>query len=79
MVGTNRDSVKGKTGCVGFIIKRRLECERVICESEDVCFLKVRTHARMYEWLLGSIYMNCGGVRGDANAACEGCGKKGKR
>ena len=37
--------MKGKTGGVGFIIKRRLECERVICESEDVCFLKVGTHA----------------------------------
>ena len=28
--------MKGKTGGVGFIIKRSLECERVICESEDV-------------------------------------------
>ena len=66
-IGTNRDWMKGKTGGVGFIIKRSLECERVICESEDVCFLKVGTQAWMYEWLLGSIYINCEGVRGDEN------------
>ena len=59
--------MKGKTGGVGFIIKRSLVCERVICESEDVCFLKVGTQAGRYEWLLGSIYMNCEGVRGDEN------------
>ena len=66
-IGTNRDWMKGKTGGVGFIIKRSLECERIICESEDVCFLKVGTQAGRYEWLLGSIYMNCEGVRGDEN------------
>ena len=43
------------------------ECERVICESEDVCFLKVGTQTGRYEWLIGSIYMNCEGVRGDEN------------
>ena len=37
----------------------------VFCESEDVCFLKVGTHVGRYEWLLGSIYMNCECVRGD--------------
>ena len=42
-IGTNRDWMKGKTGGMGFIIKRSLECERVICENEDVCFLKVGT------------------------------------
>ena len=66
-IGTNRDWMKGKTGGVGFIIKRSLECERVICESEDVCYFKVGTQAMRYEWLLGSIYMNCEGVRGDEN------------
>ena len=67
LIGTNRDWMKGKTGGVGFIIKRSLECGRVICDSEDVCFLKVGTQAGRYEWLLGSIYMNCEGVRGDEN------------
>ena len=66
-IGTNRDWMKGKTGGVGFIIKSSLECERVFCESEDVCFIKVGTQAGRYEWLLGSIYMNCEGVRGDEN------------
>ena len=47
-IGTNRDWMKGKTGGVGFIVKRSLECERVICESEDVCFLKVGTQAGRY-------------------------------
>ena len=54
--------MKGKTGGVGFIIKRSLECE-----SDDVCFLKVGTHAGRYEGILGSIYMNCEGIRGDEN------------
>ena len=44
-IGTNSDWMKGKTGGVCFIIKRSLECERVICESEDACFLKVGTQA----------------------------------
>ena len=55
--------MKGKTRGMGFIIKRSLECERVFCESEDVCFLRVGTQAGRYEWLLGSIYVNCEGVR----------------
>ena len=41
--------MKGKTGGVGFTIKKSLECERVICESGDVWFLKVGTHAGRYE------------------------------
>ena len=65
MVGTHRDWMKRKTGGVGLIIKRSLEYEKVICESEDVCFLNVGIHVVRYEWLLGSIYMNCEGVRGD--------------
>ena len=46
------DGRSEKNGGVGFIIKRSLQCERIICESEDVCFLKVGTHAKRYEWLL---------------------------
>ena len=64
-IGKNRDWMKGKTGGVVFIIKRSLECERVICESEGVCFLKIGTQAGRYAWLLGSIYMYREGVRGD--------------
>ena len=62
-IGTNSDWMKGNTGGVVFIIKRSLECERVIFESEDVCFLKVGTHVGTYEWLLGRIYINYEGVR----------------
>ena len=29
--------------------------------------MKVGTHAGRYEWLLGSIHINCEGVRGDEN------------
>ena len=50
--GTNRDWMKRKTGGVGFIIKSSLECEMIICESVDVCFLKVGAQAGRYEWLL---------------------------
>ena len=39
-IGTHIDWMKGKTGGVGFIIKRSLKCERLIYESGDVCFLK---------------------------------------
>ena len=56
-IGTNIDWMKGKTGGVSFKIKRSLECERVVCESDDVCFLKVGTQAGRYEWPIGSIYM----------------------
>ena len=40
-IGTNRDWVKGKTGDVGFIIKCDLECKRISCDSEDICFVKI--------------------------------------
>ena len=66
-IWANRDWMKGKSRGVGFIIKRSLECENVICESEDVCFLNVGTHPGRYKWLLGSIYVNCEGVRGYEN------------
>ena len=50
-IGTNRDWVKGKTGGVGFIIKRDLECKRISCDSEDICFVKIGQHDKRYEWL----------------------------
>ena len=62
-----RLSERKKTGGVGFIIKRSLECERIICDSEDLCLLKVGTHARRYKWLLYNTYMNCKYIRGDEN------------
>ena len=59
--------MKGKTGCMGFIIKRDLECKRISCDSEDICFVKIGKHDKRYEWLLGSVYMNCEGIRGEEN------------
>ena len=66
-IGTNRDWVKGKTVGVGFIIKRDLECKRISCDSEDICFVKIGKHDKRYEWHLGSVYMNCEGIRGEGN------------
>ena len=66
-IGTNRDWVEGKTGGVGFIIKRDLECKRISCDSEDICFVKIGKHDKRYEWLLGSVYMNCEVIRGEEN------------
>ena len=59
--------MKGKTGGVGFIIKCDLECKRISCDSEDICFVKIGKHDKRYEWLLESVYMNCEGIRGDKN------------
>ena len=54
-IGTNRDGMKGNTVYVGFIIKRDLECRGISCESEDICFVKIRKHDKRYAWLLGSV------------------------
>ena len=55
-MGTNRDWVKWKTaGGVSFIIKRDLECKRISCDSEDICFVKIEKHDQRYDWLLGSV------------------------
>ena len=40
-IETNRDGMKGNIGGVGFIIKRDLECKRISCDSEDICFVKI--------------------------------------
>ena len=36
--------MRGKTVGVGFVIKSDIECQR-ICDSEDVCFIKIGAHA----------------------------------
>ena len=59
--------MRGKTGGVGFVIKSDMECQRIICDSEDNCFIKIGAHAYGYNWILGSIYMNCEGIRGEEN------------
>ena len=74
-IGTNRDWVEGKTGGVGFIIKRDLECKRISCDSKYICFVKIGKHDKRYEWLLGSLYMNCEGIRGEENVLKMQCVK----
>ena len=44
-----KETVKGKTGCVCFIIKSDVECERIIYDSEDICFEQIGTNAKIYE------------------------------
>ena len=39
-IGTNRYWMRGKTGVVGFVIKSDMECQRIICDSEDICLKK---------------------------------------
>ena len=48
-IGRNRDWVKGKTGCAGFIIKPDLKCKRISCDSEDICFVKIGKHDKRYD------------------------------
>ena len=40
-VGTNRDSSKGKYGEAGFIVKYDIRYEQVMCDCEDICFIKI--------------------------------------
>ena len=53
-----------------------IECQRIICDSEDVCFIKIGAHANQYYWLLVSIYMNCEGIRGEENVFKIRCVKE---
>ena len=75
-IGTNRDWMRGKTGGVWFVMKSDIECQRIICDSEDICFIKIGAHANRYNWLLGSIYMNCEGIRGEENVLKMRCVKE---
>ena len=54
-IGTNRDLIKRRTGGVGFIIKRDLECKRISRDREYICFVKIGKHDKRYEWLFGSV------------------------
>ena len=42
-------------------LKTKMACMKSI--DEDICFIKIGAHANRYNWLLGSIYMNCEGIR----------------
>ena len=66
-VGTNRDWSKGKSGGAGFILKHDIRYERVMCDCEDIYFIKIWRVDEKFEWLLGSIYLNCEGVGREEN------------
>ena len=39
-------------------------------------FIKIGAHANRYKWLLGIIYMNCEGIRGEENVLKMRCAKE---
>ena len=47
--------MKGNMGGVGFIITCDLECKRISCDRENICFVKIGKQDKRYEWLLGSV------------------------
>ena len=53
-----------------------MECQRIICDREDICFIKIGAHVNRYNWLLGSVYMNCEGIRGEENVLKMRCVKE---
>ena len=48
-------------------MKRDLECKRISCDSEEICFVKIGIYDKRYEWILVSVYLNCEGIRGEEN------------
>ena len=63
----NREWTKGRSGGAGFIIKKGIRCEEMIDKMEDVCLVKIGRSDHKFEWLVGSVYMNCEGVRKEEN------------
>ena len=63
----NREWSKGRSGGAGFIIKKGIRCEEMIDKMEDVCLVKIGRSDHKFEWLVGSVYMNCEGVRKEEN------------
>ena len=63
----NREWTKGRSGGAGFIIKKLIRCEELIDKMEDVCLVKIGRSDHTFEWLVGSVYMNCEGVRKEEN------------
>ena len=42
---------------------------------EDVCLVKIGRSDHKFEWLVGSVYMNCEGVRKEENILKEWSGE----
>ena len=73
MVGTHRYWMRGKSGGIGFVLKSEMECQNISCNSKDVCFIKIGSHAKGYDWPLYSIYLSCEGIRGEENVLNMKC------
>ena len=68
--------MRGKTGGVGFVIKSDIVCQKIICDSEYICFIKIGAHANRYNWFLRCIHMNCEDIRGEENLLKMRCVKE---
>ena len=55
------------TSVIFLIIKKGIRCEEMIDKMEDVCLVKIGRGDHKFEWLIGSVYMNCEGVRKEEN------------
>ena len=58
-----------------FLIKSDMDCQRINCDSETICFIKIGAHAKVYECLLGSIYLKCEDIRTEENVLKIWCVK----
>ena len=68
----NREWTKGRSGgALGFTIKKVNRCEEMIDKMEDVCLVKIGRSDHKFEWLVGSVYMNCEDVRKDRREHLE--------
>ena len=47
-------------------MKRYIRYEQVMCDCEDISFIKKIVYVK-FEWLLGSIAMNCERIRREEN------------
>ena len=63
----NREWTKGRSGGACFIIKKEIRCEEMIDKMDDVCLVKIGRSDHKFEWLVGSVYMNCVVVRKQEN------------
>ena len=50
---------KGRSGGAGFMIKKGIRCEEMIDKMEDRCLVQIGRSDHRFEWLVGSVYMNC--------------------
>ena len=59
----NSEWTKERSGGAGVIIKKGIRCVEMTDKMEDVCLVKIGRSDHKFEWLVGSVYMHCEGVR----------------